>query len=272
MSIGQRNSEIGEVNEIARVGASGVSFATVAGPRAVPLGPNALAGPGEDGVSARRWFVAIFAASVLVHGALALRLNAGASERPLRPPSKVEVEIVRPPPVATAKPLPEAAPPKPAPRPPVPKPLERPIVAPSPQVSMAGIPESDEGTLPPAPPAEPQPILAVAPAPVVPAAPAPAPPPPPVVAAREGANYLKNPRPAYPRVAKREGWQGLVKLRVRVLPTGWAEAVNVESSSGRSILDDAAIEAVKAWTFVPATQAGQPVAGWVTVPIDFRLQ
>jgi periplasmic protein TonB len=38
------------------------------------------------------------------------------------------------------------------------------------------------------------------------------------------------------------------------------------------VLDDAAIEAVKGWTFVPATQGGQPIAGWVTVPIDFRLQ
>jgi len=277
MSIGQRNSEIGEVNEISGAGASGITLAAVAGPRTVSLATGFLAASGEDVERTRRLFVAIFAASLLAHGAIALRLRAGASERALRPPSKVEVEMVRhpPPPVATPpKPLPQAEAPKPPPRLAAPKPLDHPVVAPPP-VSMAGIPQTDEGTLPPAPPGDPQPIIAAAPTPVVTAAPAPTPapaPPPPVVAAKEGANYLKNPRPAYPRVAKREGWQGVVKLRVRVLPTGRAEAVNVESSSGRSILDDAAIEAVKEWTFVPATQGGQPVAGWVTVPIDFRLQ
>jgi protein TonB len=92
------------------------------------------------------------------------------------------------------------------------------------------------------------------------------------VEAKEGANYLKNPRPAYPHLAKRENWQGTVVLRVRVFPTGRAGDVTVQKSSGHSVLDDAALDAAKVWTFVPATQAGQPVAGWVTVPIEFRLQ
>jgi protein TonB len=38
------------------------------------------------------------------------------------------------------------------------------------------------------------------------------------------------------------------------------------------VLDEAAIEAVKGWSFVPATQGGVAVAGWVNVPLVFRLQ
>jgi protein TonB len=106
-------------------------------------------------------------------------------------------------------------------------------------------------------------------APVVQAAP---PPPAPVVQAKEGANYLKNPRPGYPRLAQREGWEGSVLLRVRVLPNGRSEAISVLKSSGRTVLDNAAIEAVQGWTFVPATQGGNAIAGWVNVPIEFRLQ
>jgi protein TonB len=273
MSIGQRNSEM---HGAAEVETPALSLAPVARSHALAVSPNVIGGTGDGGESTRRLFVAIFAVSVALHGALALRLRGEASGAPGLLRSKVEVELVRatPPPVVTPpKPPTEAVLPEPTPRVARPRPTERPAVAPPPQVSMTGIPEGDEGTLPPAPSADPQPILAAAPAPIVVAAPVSAPaPPPPVIAAKEGANYLKNPRPAYPRVAKREGWQGLVTLRVRVLPTGRPESVRVETSSGRSVLDDAAIEAIKGWTFVPATQAGQPVAGWVTVPIDFRLQ
>jgi protein TonB len=38
------------------------------------------------------------------------------------------------------------------------------------------------------------------------------------------------------------------------------------------VLDEAAVEAVKTWSFVPATQGGAPVGGSVVVPIVFHLQ
>jgi protein TonB len=108
-------------------------------------------------------------------------------------------------------------------------------------------------------------------APVAAAPPAPPAPPTPVIAAEEGANYLANPRPAYPEVALRRGWQGEVSLRVQVSPAGRPLSVIVARSSGREPLDQAAIAAVRGWTFVPARQGGQAVAGWVNVPIVFRL-
>jgi protein TonB len=94
----------------------------------------------------------------------------------------------------------------------------------------------------------------------------------PVLAAHEGANYLKNPRPAYPDVARRHDWEGEVLLRVRVSPSGRVEAASVERSSGHDALDEAALAAVRAWTFVPSRQGGLAISGWVSVPIVFRLQ
>jgi protein TonB len=92
------------------------------------------------------------------------------------------------------------------------------------------------------------------------------------VAAREGANYLKNPRPAYPGRARREGWEGTTLLRVQVGPSGKPTSILVQRSSGRELLDEAASEAVSEWSFVPATQGGKAVSGWVSVPIVFKLQ
>ena len=220
----------------------------------------------------RRTFAWIFGASVLVHTSVALRLQSSAARRPARSLlSQVDIEIARPPPP------PPVVVPEP-PRPPEPKVLKQTVpqvvarqpervTEPAPAVEST-LPSSSDGILPPAP----QGTAAPAPEPVVAAPPPPPPPPPPVIEAKEGANYLKNPRPAYPHLAQREGWQGLAVLRVRVLADGRPAGASVQKSAGHSVLDDAAIEAVKGWTFVPATQGGQPIAGWVTVPIDFRLQ
>jgi protein TonB len=101
---------------------------------------------------------------------------------------------------------------------------------------------------------------------------APPPPPPPIVQAHEGAGYLKNPRPPYPELAQRRGWEGEVLLRVRVTPAGKVEGAVVRRSSGREVLDEAAIAAVRSWTFVPAHQGSTSIAGSVDVPIVFKLQ
>ena len=85
------------------------------------------------------------------------------------------------------------------------------------------------------------------------------------------AAYLKNPAPAYPLMSKRRGEKGRVMLDVRVLPDGTAEQVKLRASSGHERLDQAAIEAVRQWRFVPARSGDEPVAAWVTVPVTFAL-
>jgi len=86
------------------------------------------------------------------------------------------------------------------------------------------------------------------------------------------AAYLRNPAPRYPVAARRAGEQGTVTLRVLVTREGVASRVAVERSSGSPHLDDAALEAVKAWRFTPARQGANSVESWMLVPIVFRLE
>ncbi|MFZ5465194.1 MAG: energy transducer TonB, partial [Pseudomonadota bacterium] len=94
----------------------------------------------------------------------------------------------------------------------------------------------------------------------------------PLEAARFDAAYLRNPPPPYPPLSRRLGEQGKVQLRVHVNTEGLPTAVEIKSSSGSPRLDEAALETVRKWRFVPARQGDRPVAAWVVVPINFRLE
>jgi protein TonB len=67
------------------------------------------------------------------------------------------------------------------------------------------------------------------------------------------------------------GWQGSVVLRVLVDAQGNATEVTVVASSGQSVLDQSAVEAVRRWKFSPALEAGRPAAMVHDVRIRFRL-
>ncbi len=82
---------------------------------------------------------------------------------------------------------------------------------------------------------------------------------------------LSNAPPRYPYLARRQGQEGRVVLRVRVSTGGDPMSVRVRQSSGYRRLDDAAVKAVGTWRFTPARRGGIPVAGAVDVPISFRL-
>jgi len=86
------------------------------------------------------------------------------------------------------------------------------------------------------------------------------------------AAYLNNPAPKYPSVSRRLGEQGLVLLRVQVTADGAAESVELQTGSGSSRLDQAALEAVKKWQFVPARRGEQSVSASVVVPVRFSLE
>jgi protein TonB len=89
--------------------------------------------------------------------------------------------------------------------------------------------------------------------------------------ARQAA-YLHNPPPAYPLIARRNGEQGTVTLRVLVARDGVPANVSLERSSGYTHLDRAALATVKGWRFVPAQERGEPIEAWLLVPIVFRLE
>ena len=93
----------------------------------------------------------------------------------------------------------------------------------------------------------------------------------PLVQARFDAAYLQNPKPAYPALSRRLGEQGKVQLRVRVGVQGQALSVDLAQGSGFERLDEAALQAVNRWRFVPAKRGDEAVEAMVIVPVVFRL-
>jgi protein TonB len=189
----------------------------------------------------------------------------------------VKPEVEPPPPVEPPKPPPPPPPKVQRVAPPPPQPVQQLRTAPATQdiapddLTVRENTEAPKSTGPVEAAPEPVPPAPAA----VPAPPAPPSPPAPkveepITEATANAAYLNNPKPDYPGVASRNGWGGTVILRVRVLADGHAEGVEVKKSSGRKVLDEAAIAAVKRWTFVPSKRGSTPIDGWATVPIVFN--
>ncbi len=84
--------------------------------------------------------------------------------------------------------------------------------------------------------------------------------------------YQINPPPKYPRLARRRGYEGVVILEVFVDESGHAKKVMLLSSSGHSLLDKAALKAVRKWRFQPGSRDGIPEAMNVQVPVRFQLK
>lgn len=84
--------------------------------------------------------------------------------------------------------------------------------------------------------------------------------------------YAENPKPLYPREARKRGYEGEVSLRVEVLANGRVGQVEVKHSSGHEILDRSALTTVKQWRFIPAKKGEYPVPVWVNIPVKFQLQ
>ena len=83
--------------------------------------------------------------------------------------------------------------------------------------------------------------------------------------------YRENTPPAYPAIAKLRGYEGVVLVNAEILPDGRVGSTAISKSSGYTILDQSAIEAVKLWKFEPAKKAGKPFAIRVKLPIKFVL-
>ena len=92
----------------------------------------------------------------------------------------------------------------------------------------------------------------------------------PASAARFDADYLNNPAPVYPTLSRRLREEGTVHLLVLVSETGDPKSVQIRKSSGFDRLDEAALNAVRRWRFVPARRGIVAIAAQVIVPINFR--
>ena len=211
---------------------------------------------------ATRW-LPVLGLVMLAHAGAWYGLNNLREEiQPPKPLPVIEVSLLAPPPPPQPKIVPQPPEPsKPEPKPKIQRqaePLLRPLLAPQPEPARE--------------------LTAVA-APVAPVPPAPTPETPtktvsePVLEApRFNAAYLNNLPPAYPLAARRRSIEGRVLVRAEVQTDGSCSRVEMKASSGSDLLDQAALEAVKKWRFVPARKGNQMLMAWVEVPITFKLE
>jgi len=81
--------------------------------------------------------------------------------------------------------------------------------------------------------------------------------------------YRETPQPPYPPLARRRGYEGTTLLSLYILENGTVGEVVVKKTSGHSVLDRAAVKAVRKWLFEPGTRMGAAIPLWVDVPIRF---
>lgn len=84
--------------------------------------------------------------------------------------------------------------------------------------------------------------------------------------------YQYNPKPEYPSLARRRGWEGVVMLQVDVTKKGEVASVRLHESCGYKILDKSAVRAVKKWRFLPGTRDGKQTLSTVLIPVHFILK
>jgi protein TonB len=233
------------------------------------MGPSAATAPVPEFRFHRN--TAIAAGVVLFHVAALWALQSGLLRRAVEVIVPVEIlaQIVEPPQPKVEPPAPRPAPPPPPPKPaPVrkvqPRPAPQPVAVPTP----APAPQAPTGVVTPQPPAPPitAPVTEAPPAPAAPPAP------PRIELPSSSADYLQNPPPAYPAMSRRLGEQGQVMVRVLIGIDGKAQQAQVSRSSGYERLDQAALNAVLRWRYVPGKRGGVPEAMWFNVPINFVLE
>ena len=81
---------------------------------------------------------------------------------------------------------------------------------------------------------------------------------------------LRRIEPQYPEAARKARIEGVVILDAVIAASGEVEEVRVIRSAGK-LLDDAAAEALRRWTYRPATLNGRSVRVLLTVTVSFRV-
>ena len=217
----------------------------------------------DQGMSTNRVIAIVIVALIhLVVGyALVTGLAYSAAQKLVERVTTVDIE--------EPEPEPEEEPP-----PPEPDTAPPPPVAPPPpmNISVSPPPIQVQTVIPP-----PAPVARIVPPPAPPAPPPPPPPPPPSqargVEPQNQASWARRIQENYPSRAQREGTEGTVGVSVTVGPDGRVSACSVTSSSGSSVLDDAACQGMQRYArFRPALNAaGNEVSGQWATRITYRL-
>ena len=83
--------------------------------------------------------------------------------------------------------------------------------------------------------------------------------------------FLHREMPVYPMMARKLGREGKVVLKLTIDENGNLKNVEVIDGAGYGFTE-AAVEAVKKSTFLPARKDGKPIASRALLPIRFRLE
>lgn len=221
---------------------------------------------------------AVVAGVLTVHIALLWVAHAGMTNTGAKPseiiiPAQllgqfVSTPALAPTPAAPTPRMPPPAPTLPKPRlaPPIPKVVPLPMAIENP----APAPDAPAGALEeeaaPAPPALPSAPVAASTEAAAPNAEAPH-----IELPSSDAAYLNNPPPPYPEASRRLREKGKVTLRVLISAQGLPKKMEIAQSSGFARLDNAALDTVKRWKFVPGKRNGVPEAMEYLVPVNFVL-
>jgi len=84
--------------------------------------------------------------------------------------------------------------------------------------------------------------------------------------------YQLNTPPTYPGLARKRGQEGTVILQVLVNREGRVDDLKIDTSSNLTLLDRAAVTAVRKWSFEPGRRGEESVPMWVRVPVTFKLK
>ena len=220
------------------------------------------------GTSSRRHLV-IGGGVVLLHGVALWALQSGLVTRVVEVlvPVQMLSELIEPPrPRIEPPPAQPRSVPQPAPRKNEPAPVLPPPPSPLAIADLTPTLQAPAGVV-----AVPAPLAPMA-APVAAAPAAVALPSPVVELPSSDADYLQNPKPAYPAMSKRLGEQGRVMVRVLIGVDGTAQQAQIRQSSGFERLDQAALITAQRWRYLPGKRGGVPEAMWFNVPINFVLE
>jgi TonB family protein len=81
----------------------------------------------------------------------------------------------------------------------------------------------------------------------------------------------KQVQPKYPAAAMKDSAEGTVWTKVWIDESGKIAKAELQKSDAE-IFNQAALDAVKQWTFKPAMKDGKAIATWVAIPFRFKIQ
>ena len=76
---------------------------------------------------------------------------------------------------------------------------------------------------------------------------------------------------SYPAIARRKGWQGVVRLELHIEPDGRISDLHIEQTSGYTVLDEAARQSLQLANIPDAAQWLQGETASIVVPVEYRL-